>query len=219
MGIPTLAMIDDLAKISVCGVPSVLDNAYINARIEHTKQLFNGTKCHRIHAGRQIRPCSALYAHDTRMDVVNEEKYVGDIVTNDGKHARNISARRSKGVGIIGEIANILDGLCLGPHYFSVAMMLRQTMLVQILLFNSETWLRLADKDLERLEKGRSHVSAKNSPSPYLHTKSVLVPRNWMHSDTVHHENEKDYVPASHSDKTRRCPHYESFLGASRKPS
>ena len=85
------------------------------------------------------------------MDIVKEEKYVGDIVTGDGKHTRNINARRSKGVGVIGEIANILDGLCLGPHCFPVAIMLRHTMLLSVLLTNSETWLRLADKDLERL--------------------------------------------------------------------
>ncbi len=152
VGIPTLAMIDDIAKISVCGTPSVVDNAYINARIEHTKQLFNGGKCHGMHAGKQSRPCSALYAHSTKMDVVKEEKYVGDIITNDGKHTKNITARRSKGVGVISEITSILDGLCLGSHYFSVATMLRQTMLLQVILSNSETWLRLNEKDMKRLE-------------------------------------------------------------------
>ena len=65
VGIPTLAMVDDIAKISVCGTPAVSDNAYINARIEQTKQLFNGSKCHCIHAGKQIRPCSTLCAHNT----------------------------------------------------------------------------------------------------------------------------------------------------------
>ena len=37
VGIPTLAMIDDIAKISECGTNSVIDNAYVNARIEQTK--------------------------------------------------------------------------------------------------------------------------------------------------------------------------------------
>ena len=54
VGIPTLAMVDDIAKISVCGTPAVSDNAYINARIEQTKQLFNGSKCHCIHAGNRL---------------------------------------------------------------------------------------------------------------------------------------------------------------------
>ena len=57
VGIPTLAMVDDLVKISTCGTESVKDNAYINAKIEHNKLLFNGTKCHQMHVGKQSRAC------------------------------------------------------------------------------------------------------------------------------------------------------------------
>ena len=86
------------------------------------------------------------------MEVVKEEKYVGDIITGDGKHTKNIMARRSKGIGIVSEIISILDGLFLGKHYFRTAVMLRQAMLLSVLLFNSETWLRLNKADLNRLE-------------------------------------------------------------------
>ena len=125
VGIPTLAMVDDIAKISVCGTTSVVDNAYINARIEQSKQLFNGSKCHAIHSGRQEQACSILKAHDTDMNFVKEEKYVGDIITADGKHTKNIITRRSKGIGIISEIMSILDGLNLGTHHFGTARTLR----------------------------------------------------------------------------------------------
>ena len=152
VGIPTLALVDDLAKISECGTSSVLDNTYINARIEQSKQQFNRTKCHAIHAGKQVRPCDSLHAHNTEMEVVTQDKYVGDIITNNGKHTQTIIARRSKGVGITSEIVNILDGLCLGAHYYTTALMLRQSMLLQVLLSNSETWGRLLLKDLQRLE-------------------------------------------------------------------
>ena len=152
VGIPTLAMVDDIAKISECGTPAVIDNSFINARIEQSKQLFNGSKCHSIHAGGKAQVCSKLKAHRTTMDIVNEEKYVGDIVTGDGKHSKNIAARRSKGIGMISEITNILDGLFLGSHYFPTALILRQAMLISVLLTNSETWLRLSKKDMNRLE-------------------------------------------------------------------
>ena len=32
VGIPTLAMVDDLLSVSECGIDAVKDNAYINAR-------------------------------------------------------------------------------------------------------------------------------------------------------------------------------------------
>ena len=90
-------MVNDLAKISTCGTESVKDNAYINAKIEHNKLLFNGTKCHQMHVGKQSRACPCLRAHSNEMDIVSQEKYVGDIVSSDGKHTKNITLRRSKG--------------------------------------------------------------------------------------------------------------------------
>ena len=152
VGIPTLAMVDDLAKISLCGVDSVKDNAFVNARIEQDKLSFNMTKCHHMHSGKTSRLCPGLKAHDSIMDTVLEEKYVGDIISADGKHGKNTASRRSKGIGVCNEIMHILNNLCLGPHYFNVALMLRQAMLIQVLLSNSETWLRLTKANLKKLE-------------------------------------------------------------------
>ena len=114
--------------------------------------MFNGGKCHALHAGKHLRSCCTLKAHNTDIEIVDKEKYVGDVITSDGKHVKNVEARRSKGMGIISEITSILDGLCLGAHYFTTALMMRQSMLIQVLLSNSETWLRLTKKDLGKLE-------------------------------------------------------------------
>ena len=182
VGIPALAMVDDIAKISLCGTNAVKDNAYINARIEQDKQSFNTSKCHSLHAGRQERPCSLLKAHSNIIDIVDNEKYVGDIITDDGKHSLNVTARRSKGIGMCSEITNILDGLCLGAHYFKVAMMLRTTMLLQVLLSNAETWLRLLDKDMKKLE-GVDRIflrkimhAPKSTPTVALYLETGCVP-------------------------------------------
>ena len=125
VGIPTLAMVDDLATISLCGVDSVKDNAFVNARIEQDKLSFNMTKCHHMHAGKKSRLCPALKAHDSLMDMVLEEKYVGDVLSADGKQTKNVASRRSKGIGVCNEIMHILNNLCLGPHFFHAAVMLR----------------------------------------------------------------------------------------------
>ena len=152
VGIPTLAMVDDLLKISECGINAVKDNAYINARIEQDKQEFNDTKCHQMHVGKPHNLCSPLRAHTTEMSIVDEDKYVGDVISKDGRHAKNIVLRRSKGIGICNEIVSILHEMCLGPHYFIVAMLLRQALLISVLLFNSETWLRLTKDSIKKLE-------------------------------------------------------------------
>ena len=151
--IPSLAMIDDIAKISECGINAVKDNAYIDSKFEQNKLLANASKCHKMHVGKASKFCPVLTVHDEKMDTVDSEKYVGDLVSNDGKHTPNILARRSKGIGVVNEILSILNHMCLGRYYFEAGLMLRIAMLHSVLLTNAETWLRLSSKDLRNLER------------------------------------------------------------------
>ena len=41
-----------------------------------------------MHAGKASETCPALKAHTTHMDMVTEEKYLGDIISNDRKHTK-----------------------------------------------------------------------------------------------------------------------------------
>ena len=150
--IPPLAMIDYIAQISQCSIPSVKDNAYINAKFEQDKLQCNGPKCHKMHIGKASKFCPDLKAHTQTMDSVSREKYVGDIVSKDGKHAENIKARRSEGIGIVSEILSILNHMGLGCFYFKAGMLLRSAMLHQVLLTSAETWLRLGTKEMRMLE-------------------------------------------------------------------
>ena len=59
------------------------------------------------------------------MDKDEELSYLGDLVTNNGSNMKNIKQRVSKGVGIIGEIFNILDNICFGTNYFKMVLLLR----------------------------------------------------------------------------------------------
>jgi exonuclease III len=186
VGIPTLAMVDDLAKISTCGIESVKDNSYVNAKIEQNKLLFNGPKCHQMHAGKPSKTCPALRAHTTHMDVVSEEKYIGDIISNDGKHTKNITLRRSKGIGISNEIVVVLNSLFLGSHHFWIAKMLRRAMLISVLLFNAETWLRLTKENMRKLESIDLMLLRKllktpvSTPKPALYLETGCLPIRYI---------------------------------------
>jgi hypothetical protein len=186
VGIPTLAMVDDLAKISTCGNESIKDNGYINAKIEQNKLLFNGPKCHQMHAGKPSKTCPALRAHTTHMDVVSEEKYIGDVISNDGKHTKNILQRRSKGIGISNEIVVVLNSLCLGPYHFWIAKMLRQAMLISVMLFNAETWLRITKENTKKLESIDLLLLRKllktpiSTPKPALYLETGCIPIRYI---------------------------------------
>ena len=45
------------------------------------------------------------------MEEKEEEKYLGDILSKDGKNIKNIQARESKGIGIVNRIRTLLNGI------------------------------------------------------------------------------------------------------------
>ena len=82
----------------------------------------------------------------------DEEKYLRDLISKDGRNLKNIKARVNKGKGIVQKILNILDGIPFGKLYFQVAVLLRNSLLVSSLLCNSEAWFNLTHAELELLE-------------------------------------------------------------------
>ena len=87
------------------------------------------------------------------MKVKQEQMYLGDIISADGKHQKNIQNRKNRGLGIINQIMNILDTVYFGKYYFEVALVLRSSLLVSSILLNSEAWVNLTDNDIRGLEQ------------------------------------------------------------------
>ena len=49
-----------------------------------------------------------------KMSIKQDQMYLGDIISADGRHDKNIQARKNKGLGKINEIMQILQSLILG---------------------------------------------------------------------------------------------------------
>ena len=86
------------------------------------------------------------------MEEKEEEKYLGDILSKDGKNIKNIKARVSKGTGIVNRIMTLLNGIPVGKFYFEIALMLRNSLLVSSVLCNSESWYNVTNGELDYLE-------------------------------------------------------------------
>ena len=86
------------------------------------------------------------------MEEKSEEKYLGVIISKDGKNMKNIKERVAKGVGIVKRILTILDSIPLGKHYFEVAMILRDSLLISSILYNAEAWYNLTNIELTLIE-------------------------------------------------------------------
>ena len=86
------------------------------------------------------------------MEEKAEEKYLGDVISTDGKNLKNIKARIAKGKGIVNKIVTVLDGIPFGKQYFEVGILLRNSLLVSSMLFNCEAWYNLTSAELALLE-------------------------------------------------------------------
>ena len=175
--IPPLGMVDDLICISQCGHKTTMMNAFINFKTNSKKLQFGAKKCKKLHVGHvhEEFKCQDLSVEKwTEVEVTNdvtgeseikdiwdgeenieettEEKYLGDIISTDGKNIKNIKARISKGKGIVNKILMVLDGIPFGKHYFEVGIILRNSLLVSSMLFNCEAWYNLSSAELDLME-------------------------------------------------------------------
>ena len=57
----------------------------------------------------------------SKLSPSDSKKYLGDIISCDGKNLKNILSRRSKGVGIVDQIFKILEGLSLDLTFLKLA--------------------------------------------------------------------------------------------------
>ena len=55
--------------------------------------------------------------------------------------------------GMKNQIMDILDDICFGPYTFEVALVLRDSLLINGILTNSEAWLVLSTAEVEQLEQ------------------------------------------------------------------
>ena len=88
----------------------------------------------------------------SRLEMTDNEKYLGDIISKDGSNTKNIESRRNKGFGIVNQIMNKLEGTVFGPFYFEVGLILRGSNLINGILTNSEAWYGLKTCEVEQLE-------------------------------------------------------------------
>ena len=146
-------MVDDVLAVQTCSQASVKVNAVINQFIELKKLTLSDKKCSKIHVGKSSDSCPDLKIHKNSMKNSTQEKYLGDQLVNTAKIKETIEDRKSKGYGIVSEILAILNEIPLGIYKLEMGLKLRQAMLVNGILFNSEGWHGVTEEDIRTLEK------------------------------------------------------------------
>ena len=173
-----LGMVDDLLTISECGFKTNLVNQFINVKTGTKRLQFGASKCIQMHIGKTKSEhlCKDLFVGgwevevatdpvtgvctqedvfigDQKMECKSEQLYLGDLLSADGTHTKNVQLRSNKGIGIINQIMQILETTYFGKYHFEVAMVLRDSLFLSSVLLNSEAWVNYTDKDIRILEK------------------------------------------------------------------
>ena len=135
------------------------------------------------------------------------EKYLGDLVDITGKLRPNIEARQAKGFGIVNNILAIINEIPLGHWRVEAGLRLRQAMLINGCLFNSEAWHGVRESDIRILEKVDESllrgIMKSHSKIPlealYLETGSlpvrfILTSRRLMYLHSILQKNKEELV-------------------------
>ena len=118
VNVPMLAMVDDILLVSECGFKSSMVNSFISTKTSWKKLQFGVKKCFKMHIGKAYNEAVCPdgwdvkvvedfntkevtkedeYSGAQKMEEVSHEKYLGDIISSDGRNTKNITARVNRG--------------------------------------------------------------------------------------------------------------------------
>ena len=183
VGIPPLQMVDDIMAIQRCSTKSLEVNTMVNTFMNLEKLTLSKTKCHNIHIGNNKAECPELKVDGAKMENSDQEVYLWDIFDKSARAKPNLERRKSKGYGAVNNILAITSEVPLAHWKIQAGLSLRQAVFINGILYNSEAWHSIEDKDLIPFEKAdelllRGLLNA-HSKTPlealYLETNSLPI--------------------------------------------
>ena len=155
VSIGVLGFVDDTLGVSECGSAAIRKNAALNSFIETQRLKLSSEKSVVIHVGKPSKctvPCPVLKVHSDPMKTCPSTKYLGNFVSSSGGCEDTIEDRRKKGWGKISTIMGILGAVDMGCNRLEAGLLLRQSILINSLLYSAEAWSGVTEKQLARLE-------------------------------------------------------------------
>ena len=100
------------------------------------------------------------------MDFSCKQKYLGEIYTIDNKSDKTIQMRHNKGLGIANTIISIVKHISFGYYSFEIALILRNSLLLNGILFSIETLFNINNSHIKLLEDCDLYLWRKLFSSP-----------------------------------------------------
>ena len=86
------------------------------------------------------------------MKTVQSARYLGDVISSSGSLGPCIEDRRNKGWGKVADMKGIFSEMP-SDRRIEVGLKLREAKVHDGILYNSEAWSNLADKDMDKFEQ------------------------------------------------------------------
>ena len=205
--VPPLEMVDDVLTVSKCRTTGVAMNTLVNSFFNSKKIKLNQSKCAKIHVGKKCDHCPQYYAQGNKMNTHVQEKYLGDIIHSDGKQHATIVERLARGYGILANIKALLDDIPLGHRRIELGFELRQAWLINGLLYNSEVWQNITEKDKTDLNKidhillrsiigshGKAPIEQLYLETGSLNLTQIISTRRMIYLKNILHKSESELV-------------------------
>ena len=145
-----------MVSVTQCGLQSIESSAVINTKFECKKLRLSEDKSVKLHVSKRRNnnnACSVvLRINGETMKEVTKTSYLGDILSERADYSETIESRVRKAIGINAKIQCLLTSLSLGMFHFEIAFVLRESMLLNSILLNTETHYFLSKKQIESLE-------------------------------------------------------------------
>ena len=174
--ISNLSIIDDIICVTEPGVMAAMMNSFMNIKSADKFLQFGQKKCKYMMINK--KHCEDLsgqlfvdkwkethisyqqgykmvefYDGTMNMEKVNEFKYLGFTISNEGNNLSNIREIKKKSIGVLSKILMKLRSLNFGKYYFECSMILKNMILRPTILYGCESYYNLKESEVRQLER------------------------------------------------------------------
>ena len=90
---------------------------------------------------------------ENKVKKVKEDTYLGGIITDKCNNEKKIERAKSKGMAMISTIMSILNDIRFGRYFYEIAILLRESLFINTMLWNVESWYNFTENEIEEFEK------------------------------------------------------------------
>ena len=147
-----LAYVDDLTTINTNIKDAISSNVSVCFFSDRKKQPLNETKCYLLPIN--VKPHDVVptqFVNGLQVVVKSLVQCLGDIFNSKGDYSDLIKDRYRKGTICMANAMALCSNQTMGKFAIISLLIIYKAVFLQIILFNSETWSFLADKNVEKL--------------------------------------------------------------------